>query len=198
MRLPLALLAILATGCAIPGGGAPTRSRAPDYSAREIRRPAVFVRVAGWPDLNDRERQALADTYEGALVEALDARGVPPTDVQRVVPGERFDARAALARAREVGAEHAIIVDLGVSRRDAMFCRESARPFRAITTVWSQGVQVLRVGDGASRMAIAAGQDLDVTELDADCGNPRRSTTRDRAAMVAAAVEALTPRILGR
>jgi hypothetical protein len=172
--------------------------RAPDFSARQIRQPAVFIRVAGWPDLNDREREALADTYEGALVAAFDEYGSPPTDLQRVVPGERFDARTALARARQVQADHVIIIDLRVSRRDAVFCTDSPRPFRAITTVWSQGVQVVRVSDGASRVAVASGGDLDVTELEADCANPRRSHRRDRAQMLAAATQALTQRILGR
>lgn len=198
MRPALIILALLTAACATAGSGPPSRLRASDYSGREIRRPAVFVRVAGWPDLNDRERENLSDRYEGALLEAFDARGVPPTDLQRVVPGERFDTRAALARAREVGAEHAILVDLGVSRRDAIFCLDSARPFRAITTVWSQGVRVLRVQDGAPRLAVGAGQDLDITELEADCGNPRRSATRDRAAMLTAAIDALTQRIFGR
>jgi hypothetical protein len=154
--------------------------------------------VAGWPDLNDREREALADTYEGALVEAFDEYGLPPTDLQRVAPSERFDTRSALLRARQVHADHVIVIDLKVSRREAVFCTDSPRPFRAVTTVWSQGVQVLRVSDGASRMAVAPGQDLDVTELEADCANPRRSERRDRAEMLGAAIQALTQRVLGR
>jgi hypothetical protein len=198
MRTALIALAVTAAACAAPGVSSVSLPRAPDYSAREIRQPAIFVRVAGWPDLNDREREALADTYEGALVEAFDERGLPPTDVQRVIPNERFDTRTALARAREVRADYVILVDLKVSRRDAVFCPESRRPFRAITTVWSQGVQVLRVSDGASRIAVAPGQALDVTEIEADCANPRRSELRDRAAMVAAAVQTLTQHVLGR
>jgi hypothetical protein len=191
-------IALLAMACATPGSGPVSMPRAPDYRAREIRQPAIFVRVAGWPDLNDREREALADIYEGALLEAFDERGFPPTDLQRVAPGERFDTRSALVRAREVKADHVIIIDLKVSRRDAIFCRDSARPFRAITTVWSQGVQVLRVSDGASRMAVAPGGDLDVTELEADCANPRRSQQRDRAHMLGEATQSLTQRVLGR
>jgi hypothetical protein len=197
MRVALILLMVIATACAPPGAAPRSLPRAPDYNAREIRQPALFVRVAGWPDLDDREREALSDTYEGALVEAFDARGFPPTDVQRVAPNERFDARVALTRAREVRADYVILVDLKVSRRDAVFCRDSSRPFRAFTTVWSQGVQVLRVRDGSSRIAVAPGGDLDVTELDADCANPRRSSRRDRGAMIVSAVEALTQRVLG-
>lgn len=191
-------IALLAAACVSPGSSPVSMPRAPDYSARQIRQPAIFIRVAGWPDLNDREREALADTYEGALVEAFDERGVPPTDLQRVVPGERFDTRTALVRARQVHADHVIVIELKVSRRDATFCTDSPRPFRAITTVWSQGVQVLRVSDGASRVAVAPGQDLDVTELEADCANPRRSQRRDRAQMIASATQALTQRVLER
>jgi len=198
MRGVLIGVALVAAACTTSRSSPASLPRAPDYSAREIRQPAIFVRVAGWPDLNDREREALADTYEGALVEAFDARGFPPTDLQRVVPGERFDTRIALARAREVRADSVIVIDLKVSRRDATFCADSRRPFRAITTVWSQGVQVLRVSDGASRVAVAPGEDLDVTELEADCANPRRSQRRDRAEMIASAIQALTQRVLGR
>jgi hypothetical protein len=199
MRGVLLGIVLLAAACASSSGSSPASlPRAPDFSARQIRQPAVFIRVAGWPDLNDREREALADTYEGALVEALDEYGSPPSDLRRVVPGERFDTRMALARAREVRADHVIVIDLKVSRRDALFCTDSPRPFRAITTVWSQGVQVLRVSDGVSRVAVAPGGDLDVTELEADCANPRRSGRRDRAQMLAAATQALTQRLLGR
>jgi hypothetical protein len=193
---PIAAL-LLATACAA-AGSPPALTRAPDYSAREIRQPALFVRVGDSPDLGDRERQALAASYEGALVEAFDERGVPPTDVQQVGPSASFEARGALARAREVRADYAIIVQLSVQRRDGIFCREGRRPFSATATVWSQGVQVLRVRDGAARMAVPPGQGLDVVDLEPDCANPRRSRLRDRAQMVASAVQVLTERILGR
>jgi len=198
MRRVLVGIALLGTACAPPGSSPGSWPRAPDFTAGQIRQAAVFVRVAGWPDLNDREREALADTYEGALGEAFDEHGLPPTDFQRVTPGERFDTRLALARARQVHADHVIVIDLKVSRRDAIFCTDGPRPFRAITTVWSQGVQVLRVSDGASRVAVAPGGDLDVTELEADCANPRRSQPRDRTRMLATATQALTQRVLGR
>jgi hypothetical protein len=198
MRVFLVGMALLATACASRGSAPATLPRASDFSARQIRQPAMFIRVAGWPDLNEREREALADVYEGALVEAFDERGFPPTDVQRVVPGERFDSRMALSRARQVQADHVIVIDLTVSKREATFCTDSPRPFRAITTVWSQSAQVLRVSDEAPRMTIAPGGDLDVTELEADCATPRRSQPRDRAQMLATATQTLVQRILGR
>jgi hypothetical protein len=196
MRAPIAAL-LLATACA--GAAAPPAPiRAPDYSPREVRQPALFIRIADTGDLSDREREALAASYEGALVEALDERGVPSPDVQRVGAAARLEPRGALARAREVHADHAIIVELSVLKRDAVFCRDSRRPFAAPTTVWSQGLQVLRVRDGAARLTVPPGQALDVTDLQPDCSNPRRSRLRDRAEMIRSAVEALVERILGR
>jgi hypothetical protein len=190
-------LALLVTACA-PAGAPPQLSRAPDFSGREVRQPALFVRVADSAELSAREREQVAASYEGALIEAFDERGVPPTDVQRVAPGDSVEPRSALARAREVRAEYVIIVSLQVERRDAIVCRNSRRPFSAVVTVWAQALQVLRVRDGTSRIAVPAGQGLDVADLEPDCANPRRSRLRDRAEMTASAIEALTERILGR
>jgi hypothetical protein len=195
-RAPLVLI-LLISACTAPTAS-PQLMRAPDYSAREIRQPALFVRVGDHPDLSDRERAALAETYEGALIEAFDLRGWPPIDVQRVAPGAKFETRTALARAREVRADYAILVELRIERREAIFCREGRRPFQVLATVWSQGVQVLRVRDSATRVAIAPGQGVEVTELEPDCANPRRSRLRDRAEMITSAVEAATDRVLGR
>lgn len=195
-RAPIAVV-LLATACATTGTP-PQLVRAPDYSVREIRQPALFVRIGDSYDLSDRERELLAASYEGALIEAFDERGIPPTDVQRVASGASFEPRSALARAREVRADYAIIVSLQVEKRDAILCRGSRRPFSATTTVWSQAVQVLRVRDGTPRLAVPPGQGLDVTDIEPDCANPRRSRLRDRAEMIASAIEALTDRILGR
>lgn len=191
------IAAVFLTAACAGAGAPPALTRAPDYSAREIRQPALFVQLDDRNDLGDREREALTARYEGALIEAFDERGVPPTDVQRVAPAARFEPRQALARAREVRADHAIIVHLSVERRETIFCRGSRRPFFAIATVWSQGVRVLRVRDGASRMDVPPGHGLDVTDIQPDCANPRRSRLRDRAEMIASAVGALAERILG-
>lgn len=193
--LPIAV-ALLAAACTA-AGSPPRLMRAPDYAPREIRQPALFLHVGTGYDMAERERESLVATYEGALVEAFEERGVPPSDVQRLAPGDGAEPRRALARAREVRADYALIVELRVERRDTIFCRESRRPFLAPTTVWSQAVQVLRVSDGTSRMAVPPGQGLDVTEMDPDCANPRRSRLRDRTEMIASAVEAVAERILG-
>ena len=195
-RAPIATV-LLAAACAT-SGAPPQLMRAPDYTPREIRQPALFVRVGDTSDLSDRERESLAASYEGSLIEAFDERGVPLTDVQRVAPGSSFEPRNALARAREVRADYAIVVHLQLERRDAIFCRSGRRPFSATTTVWSQAVQVLRVRDGTTRVAVPPGQGLDVTEIEPDCANPRRSRLRNRAEMIASAVEAVAERVLGR
>ena len=195
-QLPIAV-ALLVAACTA-AGSPPRLMRAPDYAPREIKQPALFVRVGTGYDMGDRERESLTASYEGALVEVFDERGVPPSDVQRLAPGAGGEPRHALARAREVRADYALIVELRVERRDAIFCRDGRRPFVAPTTVWSQGLQVLRVSDGTSRMAVPPGQGLDVTEIDPDCANPRRSRLRDRTEMIASAVEAVADRILGR
>src|SRR5262245_25610810 len=194
-RAPIAA-ALLATACAT--GSAPQLARAPDWTAGEIRQPALFIRIGDTYQLSDRERASLADRYEGALVEAFDERGVPPTDVQRLGASGAFEPRRALARAREVHADYAVVVELRVEQRETVFCRGGRRAFAAATTVWSQGVQVLRASDGSSRIVLPPGQGLDVTEIEADCANPRRSRLRDQAEMIASAVEAIAERILGR
>jgi hypothetical protein len=197
MRRAVIAAVLVAVGCATPGAPPPLM-RAPDYAAGQIRHPALFVRVDDGAAAGPAERESLAARYESSLVEAFDERGVPLSDVQRVAAGTGLEHRRVLARAREVRADHAVIVELRLERRDAIFCRGGRRPFAAPTTVWAQGIQVLRVQDGASRMAVPPGQGLDVTELDPDCANPRQSRLRDRAEMIGSAVELIAERILGR
>lgn len=195
-RAPIAA-ALLAAACAT-SASPPQLTRAPDYAGREVRQPALFVRVGDSFALSNRERESVAARYEGALVEAFDERGAPPTDVQPLTPDASFATRHALARAREVRADYAVVVELRVEQREAVFCREGRRPFVTATTVWTQAVQVLRVSDGASRMAVPPGQGLDVAEMVPDCANPGRSRLRDRTEMIALAVEAVAERVFGR
>jgi hypothetical protein len=195
MRRAPVIAALLATACGVGSGPQPVR--APDWTPGEIRQPALFVRVGETYQLDRRERESLAARYEGALVQAFDERGVPPTDVQSLGPGAGSEPRHALARAREVHADYAVIVELRVEQRDAIFCRGNRRAFTATTTVWTQGITVLRTRDGTSRIALSPGQGLDVTEIEPDCANPRRSRLRDQSEMIASAVEAIAERLLG-
>src|SRR5262245_65954009 len=108
MRRAPIVAVLLVAACATPAASPPL-TRAPDFAPREVRQPALFFRMGDADGLNDREREQLAATYEGALIAAFEERGVPPTDVQRVPPGATFEPRNALARAREVRADYAVI-----------------------------------------------------------------------------------------
>jgi hypothetical protein len=188
--LALSLL-VLVVACAGPERtGAPVR--APDFRGGEVRQPALVLRMtlaAG--RFSDREREVLPATYEGALLDGLDARAVPPRDVQRGA----LEASAAVARARAVGADHAILVDVEVTRGEPIFCPEERRPFRASATTWAQTVTVLRAGDGATRLAVS-GPTLAVTDFEADCDDPRQSRRRSPAETATEAVTRLLTRLL--
>ncbi len=199
-RRPAAeLLALLAlAGCATAGSpdGALPPPRAADFRPSQLRQAAVVV----WVELaaglfDERERAALPLAYEGALQEALNARAVLVRDLQ--APGDgRPDPRRALARAREVGADHAILVEVRVDRGERIFCHEGRRPFRAPATVWRQAAAVYRAADGAGRLHLA-GPALEVTDVEADCDDPRASRRRAPAETAAEAVSRLLARLLG-
>ena len=194
----LALLGLAAAACAAPGGVDLVPTRATDFRPAQIRQPAVVVRLAYAGQLSDRERQAFPAEYEGALLEGLNARAVLAKDVQVLTgPGATLDARQALERARGLGADHAILVDVRVATGEALFCRERRRPFRAPATSWSQSVRVLRASDGAARLTIPEDAGLTVTDLDADCDNPRDSRRLPAGEAVASAVARLLTRVVG-
>ncbi|MBI4637705.1 MAG: hypothetical protein HY727_15310 [Candidatus Rokubacteria bacterium] len=189
---------LLAGACAAPSAGL-MPSRAPDFKTSEIRRPALLVRVSFGPgEWSERERASLPPEYEGTLVEALNAKAVLARDVQLVArEAGSFGGPTALARAREVGADHAVLVDVRVTRGDMVFCRESRRPFRATTTVWVQSVEVFRVADGGKRLTLPEGPALSAAELDADCDDPKRSTRRSTSETIGEAVQRLVRGLVG-
>src|SRR5436309_9308401 len=192
----LALLGLAATACVSPGGVEPGPIRAADFRPTQVRQPAVVVRLAFAGQLSERE--ALPAEYEGALLEGLNTRAVLAKDVEILAQGDaKLDAHAALARARTLGADHAIVVDVRVATGEAIFCRESRRPFRARVTVWSQSVQVLRANDGAARLALPGDAGLTVTDLDADCEDPRASRRLATGEAIASAVARLLTRVVG-
>jgi hypothetical protein len=198
-RVPaLAVLALVVAACAPMRDVEPVPIRAADFKPLQIRQPAVVVRVALAGPLSDRDREVLPLEYESALLEGLNARAVLAKDVQ-VVAGRdaKLDARAALERARALGADHAIVVDVRVAVGEAIFCRETRRPFRAPATVWSQTVQVLRTSDGATRLTIPDDAGLAVTDLDADCDDPRASRRLPSGEAIASAVARLLTRVVG-
>jgi len=194
----LLALAALFTGCASLDAG-PVPTRAVDFKPSEIRQPAVYVRLSFGPgEWNPGDRATLPAGYESALLEGLNAKAVLARDVQMIPERDtRFDGPAALARARTIGADHAILVDVLVSHGVATFCTETSRPLRGPAMVLSQEVEVLRASDGAARLRIIRGSGLGVANVEVDCQNPRDARRRTPEETLGAAVEKLLVRVFG-
>lgn len=193
--LSAVLAALLLAGCAAPST-APRATTAAGWKPDMLRRPALFLRVMVGPDFGEREQRTLPEAYEGALLEAFNERAILPRDV-RIVTG-RLEPQAALARAREVGADHAVLIGLSLQRGEALFCRQTRRPFRAPATLWTQEVEVLRAGDGGTALSIPPGEALALLDLDPDCENPRESRRRSQEEMLGESAARLLGRLLGR
>jgi len=135
----------------------------------------------GEGEFSARERDSIPEGYETALLEGLNTEGVLPLDISLTAnrsyrgsrPFETIDRAQALHRGRSVNADHVMIVDVHLSRRDLVHCRDSRRPFVALTTVVRAGVEVLRVRDGARVLVEPPGQALETTDIEADCGERR-------------------------
>lgn len=197
----LAAVLLLTAACASPpresGSAKSAPARARDFRSSDLRQPALFVRVvlATPGAFSDRDRSTLPAAYQGALLEGLNARAVLPRDAQLVTEG-KLDARVALARAREVGADHAVLVDVQVERGEPIFCREGRRPFRTAAETWAPALQVLRVSDGSTQLALSGGA-LAMTDLEPDCDDPRASQRRSREETLTESVNRLLRRLLG-
>jgi hypothetical protein len=193
----LAALAVVCGACTAPVAP-PGPLRAPDFRPQQIRQPALSVLVSVPPEqFSDREREAMPAEYESALLEALNARAVLARDVQVSVDRARAaDRRTALDRAREVGADHAVVIGVQVSRGERILCRQGRRPLHGTVTVWQQEVEVLRAGDGARRLALE-GAPLEAVDLEVDCDNPSGARRRSPTETIAAAVDVILSRILG-
>lgn len=193
----LVVLTVLLAACA-PFDTGPLPTRAVDFKSSEIRQPAVYVRLSfGAGEWDARERAALPGQYEGALLEGLNAKAVLAKDVQ-VVP-ERdtgFDGRSALTRARALGADHAILVDVQVTQGVATFCAETRRPLRGPAMVLQQEVEVLRASDGAARLRVVRPA-LAVANVEIDCDKPREARMLTAEETLGAAVDKLLVRVFG-
>lgn len=185
-------LAVLAGGCASGGSPEPLApSSASDYRPSQLRLTAVMVRVliAANTDIPEAERASLPAAYEGALVEGLNARAVVVRDVG---PGTgRQAAAVAAARAREVGADHAIVVDVQIEPDVVRVCEETSPPLQQRATVLKQHASVVRASDGAVRSTL----EVKVPALDVDC-DAARPTVRSRS--LAASTVSAVDRLLGR
>jgi hypothetical protein len=167
--------------------------RTSDYRPSQLRQTAVTVRVAIGQNagLSDVERAALPGRYESALVEGLNERALVVRDV-RVRTGPESPAAAA-ARATEVGADHAIVVDVRIEPDVVRVCEDTPRPLQGRATVVKQQARVVRASDAMVRSTL----EVDVPAVEADC-DARRPSARSQgiAATVASAVDRLLARLL--
>lgn len=195
--------ALLGAGCAPAAkksAPSPAPARGADFKPSEIRMPAITVHFTFGPgEFSEQERRSLPAEYEGAVLEGLNVRAVLARDVVLISDRQpRPDARVVLARAREVQADHAVIVEVNVTRGPAEFCREARRaPLRTTATIWRQNVEVLRVRDGARRLALAESAALSTTDVEANCEKPAESQRRSTGDTLQKAVERLLTRLVG-
>ena len=200
----LVLVIALLSGCASsssPVSSSPSRPvparAASAFKPAEVRQPAVFLRFEfGTGAFSERERTSLPAEYEGTFLDALNAKAVLTRDVRVLAKGERFDSRTGLERARELGADHVIVVDVKIERGEMTFCANGRRPFRVATTRWSQAAEVIRVTDGVTRLSLPR-PGIQLTEFDADCQSPNNSRQRSREDTVTQGVEELLRRVVG-
>ena len=195
--LVIAALAEILAACASP---APTRevipTRASDFRPSQIRQPVVFAQLRLDGQYSDEERTSMAQEFEGVLLEELNARAVLAKEVRVAIGDARRDPGPALARARELGADHAILVDVRVSRGPQVFCQNTRRRFQATVTQWGQSAEVVRASDGTVRFRIVPDSMLPVLDLDADCDNPRDSRHLTTTEAFAEVVKRLVTRLL--
>jgi hypothetical protein len=184
------LAALLAASCTGPLAR-PSPTRVADYRGSEIRRPAVTVRLAFGPgDFGEHERATLPEAYAGALIDALDAAAVLPVDVS---VGAALDRAAALARAQEVRADHAVIVDAKVARGLRTYCRDATRSFTVGVTSWTARLDVVRTTDSATRLIEP---ELEVADFEEDCDDPRSSQRFTIEQTIAASVRKVVTSLL--
>jgi hypothetical protein len=199
-RLLLAA-ALLASACASPAAPpapSPATPRPAAYRPAELRQAALFVRVAFGPGtFAALEREAITTQYEGALLDALNGSGILVRDT-RVTSSAQGTATpaAALMRAREVQADHAVLVEARIARQPEVFCRDTRRPLQTTATVWTQGVTILRASDGAARLTVMPDRARAVMDLEPDCEKPQESPRRSRDDLITEAAARLVRRLL--
>lgn len=186
--LVVSITLLAAAGCATgePGGPAPWRD--PAFRPSALRRPAVFLQVSleriglGSGPFSSQERASIPERYESAVQEALNGLGILPVDLtfdaKRSVknsdqPLDGLDLARALARARATGADHLVVLDARLSRRDLLHCRDGRRALVGTTTFWEAGLEVLRVSDGTRLLLEPPGDDQRVLDIEVDCRQGR-------------------------
>ena len=188
----LVLVALLAAGCAA-GLGGPSATRAPGYRGAEVRRPALTVRLAFGPgDFSKQERQQFPEVYTTALLDALNAQAVVPVDLQ--VTTGTLDRAAALARARDLGADQAVIVEATVGRGLRTYCRDSRRMFTTRVTGVVSRVDVVRAADGQTRLVEP---EVEASDFEEDCDAPKESRRLSADELIADSVRKVLAKVLG-
>ena len=195
------LLASILASCALGGRddrSAVATTRASDFRLADIRQAVVLVRVvvASSSRLSERDRKELPALYESALLEALDARAILVRDVRSVdARGAGGELAAAAARAREIGVDHALVVNLRVDSDVVRVCEEARRPLRGQAGVWRQEARVVRATDGGERLRA----EVTTPDVEAECDGPQPTVQRrGMQAMTTAAVERLVAKIFAR
>ncbi len=198
-------------GCASP---ALVAMRDPAYRPAEIRRPAVVLQVSldqtgfGEGEFSSRERAGLPERLEAGFIEGLNARGIFPLDVALTAlrayrggsdPFDRLDRGQALARARSLQADVLLVVDMHLTRRDLVFCREVGRPAVARgTTVMALTLEVLRVSDGNRLLLEPPDAGLTLTDVEVECTPDRRARRLSAAEMSEGAASRIVTRLMRR
>jgi len=201
----------LLQACASP---APVALRDPAYRPSEIRRPAVVLQVSldqtgfGEGEFTSQERAGLPEQLEAGLIEGLNTRGIFPLDVALIAlrayrgtpnPIDGLDRTPALARARTLKADVLLVMDMHLSRRDLVHCREVRRPFLARgTTVLAVTLEVLRVSDGARLLLEPPDAGLTLTDVEAQCAPERRVRRLSAEEMTDAAVSRIVALLMKR
>src|SRR5260370_7247611 len=89
------------------------RMRVAEFKPEQIRRPVFFVRFTFGSSFEDEEKRNEMADYEGALLDGLNTRAVLAQDVVFLRERDRkLDAPEILARARALGADHAVYVEV--------------------------------------------------------------------------------------
>lgn len=172
--LSLGLTMAFAGGCVGAGSPGTTPLREPGFRGSTVRRPAVLLRVSVPEDLSPRERTRIPEDYQAALVDGFDRLGVPVVDLSVAPAGrgrllEGLDRAPALARARDAGAEHLVIVDARLASGDLVHCRQAGRAVAGPTVYWDAGLEIDRVSDGKPLLVEPPSESLRVVNVELDC-----------------------------
>jgi len=193
-KLSAAIFVALAAAACGVFSGPPPAQREPGFRADSVRRPAVFVRVSISQDFEEREWNRIGSEYQGAVEEALNRLGLLPVDTTFTAgagqhPLEGLDRARPLARARETGAEHLLIVDARLARGRVTLCRESKQPRSGTAAFWEAGLEIRQASNGQP-LLVKPGEGRAV-EVDVDCRTGQVTRRKSMDVMIEESVDAV-------